>query len=155
MSIPTTLLSAAQIERIVSQAWYVLEVSPNQTDTSCLGLSTYFGTGTVYSGEGSKSLAYVQKQIANWPKATFQMDVPVMPISIPAATLRARYPKDSYVDQTSSPIGLQAGSNWTRVTAADIEAVRQAFITRWGDVYKPNVYADGADGADVALPGQP
>ena len=148
-------LSAAQIDRVVSQAWYVISVSPRVTDTSCLGLSTYFGSDAVYSGEGSKSIAYIQKQIANWPKATLEMDVPVMPISIPAATLASKYPKDSYVDQTSSPIGLQAGANWTKITKDDIEALRQAFITRWGDVYKPNVYADGANGADVALPGQP
>jgi len=135
-------LNSGQLNRVAQQAWYVISVSPNVTDTSCLGLSGYYGTEAVYSGEGSKSIAYLQKLALNWPKATFQLDVPVMPVMAPVQKLTLAS-TDSFVEQSGECPGLQAGANWTRVTADDIEALRQTFIVKWGDVWKPNVYGVG------------
>ena len=70
-------LAQDQIDRVVDQAWFVFEVNPNTTDTTGVSLAGFYGNGCIYSGEGSKTIAYLQTQLANWPKVTLKLDVPV------------------------------------------------------------------------------
>lgn len=133
-------LTAAQIDLVVEQAWFVIDVTPRVTDTS-LGLSGFYGSSSVYSGEGSVTIAYLQKMLANWPRATMVLDVPVAPRRVPIPLAQQRVPGiDSFTESAIEGPALQAGSNFTNITLDDLEALRQAFIVRWGDVVKPNVY---------------
>jgi len=132
-----TTLSRAQIDRVVEQAWYVVSVNAHTVDTAGVAISGFYGNDVVYSGEGSKGIAYLQKQLANWPKAALQLDVPVAPPKPPPPAVN---PYDAFIENSIEGPALQAGANWLTITRDDLEAVRQAFIARWGDVWKPNVY---------------
>ena len=131
-------LTQDQIDRVVDQAWYVFDVTPNVTDTGGTGLSGFYGTSSVYSGEGSKSIAYLQTMLRNWPRATLKLDVPVAPPLLEPGGMAP--PRDSLNEGAIEGPALQAGDNFLMVTLDDVEALRQAFIARWGDVVKPNPY---------------
>jgi len=135
-------LAQDQIARVVNQGWYVFEVTPNTTDSAGLGLSGFYGNGCLYTGEGSITLAYLQKQLVNWPKATLKLDVPVAPIPFQSEG-RSPVSRDSFNEGAIEGPALQAGASFIDVTLDDVEALRLAFIVRWGDIVKPSVYAIG------------
>jgi hypothetical protein len=129
-------LAASQIRIVTNQAWFVFSISPNTVDTSCLSIQGLYGCAVLYSGEGSKTIAYLQSMLANWPRATIQLDVPVV---VPPRVMTPA--SDSLNEGAVEGPQLQAGSNFITVTLDDVEALRQSFIARWGDVVKPDVYA--------------
>jgi hypothetical protein len=135
-------LTPAQINRVVSQAWFVFDVRPNVTDTSGTSIAGFYGTGNLYSGEGSKTIAYLQTQLANWPRVTLKLDVPVdLRPAVRGGNAPPASPPDSLDEGAIEGPALQAGDNFIPMTLDDVEALRQAFIAKWGDVVKPDYYA--------------
>ena len=101
-------LTPEQIHHIVQARWFVIEFTARVTDTSDLGVSAFFGGGYLVSGEGASQLSALQQRLAIYPRATMSID-----------------------------LLTHSTANFVKFSREDIEALRLAFLAKYGNTLPP------------------